>query len=148
MLQEDYIMRLIRQASLVAGRIMELKRAADPNPLLEVISQAYDEILDVDPHQMEGWSEQDFDQWLKSVDWHPSQFELLANLLQTKGELLSAQGESPRAQAFLSRTIRVLDRAGEVEKVYSLERQTRIASLRQQLENHPGPQSDSEGAKH
>ena len=136
-------MRMIRQASLVAGRIMELKQAADPNPLLEVIQEAYDTVLDVDPHQLEELSDEAFQEWLVSAQWHSAQFELLATLLQTKGEYLETQGEESLSYRYFGRAIYVLEHLGDVEQLYSLERRARIINLRQRMEAYPGHQTDS-----
>lgn len=142
MLKEDYIMRIIRQASMMMGKLMQLNYVEEEQAALELINEAYDTALTIDAEALASMSNAQFTDWLNNADLHPTQLKLLAELLQAKGEIVDNHGAYVQSNAYFQRAIWTLERLNDVEQVFSMDRQATIRHLQTRLDQEANHQRD------
>ncbi len=130
MIQDDYILRMIRQATELMGKLLQFKNVGDTNNVLKVVQQAYDELLRIDPLLVEKMPAEQLIPLLKEkYDWQLAQFQLLADLLYESGLLCQDDGAQNEARQKFQKALLLYTFVNQHDSVYDMNRTAKISVL-------------------
>ncbi len=136
--QEDYIMRQIHQLGQVLARMLahliNIKQVPDAGLSLDEIKQIYKDELDLSLDLVQQTSAEDLIELLKTdFSFIEQHLEQMAEILSETADIMERTGDNISARDVREKTIILLENLQNSSGVYSLERVTRISSLKKML---------------
>ena len=134
MIQDDYVMRMIRQATMLMGKLLQFKNVGDTNTVLEIIEKAYDELLRIDPELIDNISPEGLLSMLQEKkDWQLVHYSLLANLLYEKALIDQSDGHANEALQKFKKALLLFTFVNEQDTVYDMSRTAKIEALERRI---------------
>ncbi len=134
MFQQDYIMRLVQQLSIVLGKLIELKEAGDDNAIFEYINESYRSGLKIHPDEIDRLSPEELIPFLENNQLdHPAQLNFLGHLLKEQGEILHKKNKNIAALSNFQKALVIFRFLNENDDTFDWQRMEAIRFLNKNI---------------
>jgi len=131
MYEKDYIMKMIEAFSMMIAKIMGLREKEELDRAADLIQEAYDTILKINPDILQNLDEAEWDKFCS--DRTPEELEMIAELLKLEGEIRIDTGDPEGVCRLLFKSLELLKIVDAKSNAFSVVRFEKISSLEEKL---------------
>lgn len=133
--QEDYLLKYIEKLSRVIAAMLGFMEKGFPEDSLRLADEVYTELLAVDLQALEEMTEAEFEQLLYKHNLNLSYLEYFAEILLQTAKVYEGKQEKEKSLSFYQKSLQTLLFLTEKDKTFSIERQRKIATLKEMGSN-------------